>query len=259
MNKVFFTFFCFLFLTVTPVFSQNTELPNILRKIRNSLPELIDSETGAMDAAGNYVDTQNGLPGLNCAGFAKFIADGFYSPIKKQQGKTETNMSVTKLRVRNMDLRGDDFTSKWEWERDPYFGLDWTRNIAQELGKIRQDGFREHEAHDVRDKSVWKYMEDKGYPSEYVEDILKKQTEKNPNRWYLGSINSWYGNEPSLWQHHHIVCFFPYFDKDNNFTVVVFERNQETSIKSLLRRYPDSFTHLVWLSLEKPFQLPAIR
>lgn len=235
--------------------SQIEHYENIIRIIRRKLPTLVDAQTGAIDATGKYVDTPEGIQGLNCAGFAKFIADGFYAPIRRQQGKTDLYMSVSKLRQRYFDLRGDEFTSKWEWERDPYFGLDWTRNIASQLGQLRENTSFDHEAFDVRDKSVWKYSEDTGYPTEYVQEILEKMAKEHPNRWYLASVNSWYGHTPELWQHHHIICLFPYYDKKGMFHCVVFERNNETSLASVLRRFPGSFLHLVWLSAEGDFQL----
>jgi len=39
---------------------------------------------------------------------------------------------------------------------------------------------------------------------------------------------------PTLRQHHHVIVLFPYFDARGSFQVVVMERNQETSLASLL-------------------------
>lgn len=245
-----------------PLFSDDTNtspdfLDNylkIIKTIRKKLPYLVDSETGAIDAKGKYTNSKD-KPGLNCAGFAKYIADGFYSPLKRKLSPKEPFMSLQVLRQRHLDFRGDSFTSQWEWQRDPYFGLDWSRNIALCLGKIRNNTITNCEDYDIRNENIWKYSEDIGYPSEYIEEILMDLAKTHPNRWYIASVNGWYGSDPELWQHHHVVCIFPYYDKEGKFYPIVFERNRETSLASVMHRYPGSFMHLVWISAEGSFQL----
>lgn len=263
-NNFLFFICCFIFCFVSS-FSQQTsnmdssfDLQNylqIIKTIRKKLPYLSDSETGCIDASGEYVGADKTNKGLNCAGFAKYIADGFYYPLKKKINPKEPFMSVQKLKVRNFDLREDEFISQWEWTRDPYFGLDWTRNIAYQLSVVKGQKIDSKESFDIRDNSIWKYSEDKGYPLEFVEEILQKLAKKNPNCWYLASINGWYGKDPELWQHHHVVCIFPYYDKNGKFHPIVFERNKETSLASIMRRYPGTFMHLIWVSAEGNFFL----
>lgn len=260
----------FLVLCIYPplIFSQeeqakNTDekvIPQVITKIRKSLPHLQDSGTALLDNYGNNIaldtEVEEGRIALNCAGFAKYLADGFYAPLKKEQGFSKNiYMSPQELRVRFFDLRGDTFTSQFEWTRDPYFALDWTRNIANALGKIRNDGFTGHEDHDIKSNKVWHYLDDKGYPAKYLEKVLKPLVKENPERWYLASMNDWYGKEPELWQHHHIICLFPYYDDTDKFKLVIFERCRETSFENFLIRYPDSYLHLVWLDGRGRFEL----
>ena len=42
-----------------------------------------DSSVGVIDATGKYISEQNGSFGLCCSGYAKWIADGFYYPLRK--------------------------------------------------------------------------------------------------------------------------------------------------------------------------------
>lgn len=262
-SKLFYFVAVIFYITAQfPIFSENSNkneifLENylgIIKTIRKKLPYLEDSETGAIDASGKYT-TSNGKPGLNCAGFAKYIADGFYSPLKRKLTPKEPFMSLQVLRQKHFSFRGDNFTSQWEWQRDPYFGLDWSRNIATTLGKIRNDTINNCEDYDIRSNNIWKYSEDVGYPAEYIEEILKDLTQKKPNRWYIASVNGWYGSDPELWQHHHVICIFPYYDKEGKFHPIVFERNRETSLASVMHRYPGAFMHLVWISADGTFQL----
>lgn len=66
-----FSFLCFYLFSMEPV--------NIIYEIRKVLPKLNDSPIGAIDADGKFLDKSNN--GLNCSGFAKWIVDGFYTPL----------------------------------------------------------------------------------------------------------------------------------------------------------------------------------
>ncbi len=261
---LFFIFFLFPQFVFSQTQQQITEtentIPVLIKKIRKALPHLQDSGTALVDSYGNNIcldaSVEEGKIALNCAGFAKYLADGFYAPLRKDQGFFRSiYLSPQELRIRFFDLRGDNFTSQFEWTRDPYFALDWTRNIASQLGTIREDGFSGHEAHDITSNAAFPYLEDKGYPAKYLVKVLKPLVKKNPERWYLASMNDWYGKEPELWQHHHIICLFPFYDDAGKFQLVIFERCRETSIENFLIRYPDSFLHLVWLDGTGKFEL----
>ena len=78
---------------------------------------------------------------------------------------------------------------------------------------------------------------------------------------YIGSVNAPSSaadreNAPSLRQHHHLVVLFPVFDERGSFQVVVMERNLETSLASLDRRYAAEYVHLVRIDASGPFSLP---
>jgi len=80
---------------------------------------------------------------------------------------------------------------------------------------------------------------------------------------YLGSVNAPSATAssdgtPTLRQHHHVIVLFPFFDADGRFQVVVMERNLETSLASLDRRYGGEYVHLVRLDSTGPFAPPRI-
>lgn len=224
-------------------------LNELLVEIRNKLPLLKDSSSGAIDSEGNY--TKGSENGLNCSGFAKWILDGFYYPLT--EGISERYISLKALREKHPGERGPKEILKYEDSRDPYFGLDWTRNLAVELGKKRGEE-TSYKKYDVTDSTISEYAMNCGYPLKKIEEVLLEQEKLHPGRIYLGSINGLYGNNPSLWQHYHIAIFIPYYE-NNELKIAVLERNKETSFSYLQKRYPGTYCHLVGITIEGDFEL----
>jgi len=224
----------------------------MVERIRKDLPLLPDAEDGAMDKNGKLVfiksaKSQERLPGFNCSGFAKWVADGLYKP------RTGSYLDIEDLKKKQLSIRGNRITNRYEEERDPFFGLDWTRNIAQILS-----GSSDPEGQDVRNLPYGRYREDIGFPMDELKGILFYLAVREPGTFYLGSINREYGNEPILRQHYHIVVLFPYFLETGEFRVVVFERNVESDLASLNKRYPGDFIHLVRIEADTIFNPPRI-
>ncbi|AHC14745.1 hypothetical protein [Salinispira pacifica] len=240
-------------------------LRQMLDDLRTVLPSLPDSEDGAMDARGNMIRIEtlglHALPGFNCSGFAKFVVDGMYFPI------TDSLSDVELLKIRHPEYRGTELSRKFEESRDPYFGLDWTRNLAvamdavargEDASRLEAIVRRRPEALDVRSTPYIEYRDDLGYPVESLVQVLYLQALENPGDLYLGSINGEFGNDPVLWQHFHVVVLFPYFDDTGRFRVAVLERNVESSPASLQRRYPGNYVHLVRITPSEKYILPEI-
>ena len=78
--------------------------------------------------------------------------------------------------------------------------MDWTRNLAVELGKKRGEN-PSYKTYDINDSAIDEYVTDRGYRLDKIESILIEQSSFNSNRIYLGSINGIYGKNPKLWQH----------------------------------------------------------
>ena len=219
-------------------------------RIEPHLSVLQDEDDGALNSEGVFVYIETGerqnAGGFNCSGFAKWVADGIYR-------KTHDSLlDIEALKQKHIGERGNSFSIKYEDERDPYFGLDWTRNIASAL----IDG--DYEAADVRDAPFHKYTEDVGYRVKELQGLLYQLAVRDPGRFYLGSVNLEFGSDPKLWQHVHVVVIFPYLTSDGRLTVKVMERNVETSLESLIERYPDGFIHLVYIEAEadyRPFEI----
>lgn len=236
------------FLCVAVLVSAETNT-NIRQKILEKLPLCRDSKTGAVGADGNY--TRGLRKGFNCSGFAKWIVDGFYAPLSNSDERKY--ISLVDVRKKHIEKRGCSYTLIYEQSRDPYFGLDWTRNLAVELGRKRGEIVSCNSC-DVVDSKVCEYIKDCGYPLSTIEDVLREQAAKFPNKIYLGSINGFFGERPKLWQHYHIAVFIPYYEA-GELKIAVLERNKETSFEYLQRRYPNTFCHLVAIENNGKFEL----
>jgi len=231
---------------------------SMVEKIRAALPGLPDAEDGAMDENGRLVFIENlapqdRLPGFNCSGFAKWVADGIH------RVRTGKYLDIVTLKTKREELRGNPISRKFEDARDPFFGLDWSRNIATALAAL--DSLSENAAadsQDVRNLPFWKYKKDIGFPSEDLKAILHHLAVTEPGNFYIGSVCRQAGRNPVLLQHVHLAVFFPYFDSKGNFRLSVMERNVETPIDAFMKRYTYDFIHLVRVRADADFVPPVI-
>ena len=217
----------------------------VWEKVERRLSFLGDADDGAMNARGSFVFIGTGKPqpegtvGFNCSGFVKWIVDGFYYPL------TGSYVKIDAARERQPELRGNRWSASRETRRDPYFGLDWTRNLAVILEKARVGHVVDREGLDVRDSAVAVYTEDTGYPVEALELVLYEQTVRAPGAFFLGSVSERRGESPPLEQHFHTLAFFPFLTSSGFFVVRVAERGRSTTLSEIMRRYRGRFMHLV--------------
>jgi hypothetical protein len=223
--------------------------------IRRLLPRLSDRDDGAMDADRRYVfietgDPQVGSGGLNCSGFAKWISDGFY------YGLTGRYLAIEPLKAKHLEYRGNRWSLRFEDERDPYFGLDWSRNLAAALWQAQGYGMLGPEDFDVRRVEYLAYREDVGFPVENLEVLMFLEAAANPGHFYIGSLNREYGSQPVLRQHFHMVVLFPYFTPSGTLRVAVFDRTREATLEGTIERYAGSYIHLVRMPIGDSFLPP---
>lgn len=231
-------------------------LERIVRTLRPRLKLLADVEDGAMDSSGRFVFIKDGMlqqgkGGFNCSGFAKYVVDGFFKPL------TGRLTDIAALKERGRDVRGTPESIGYEDSLDPFFGLDWSRNLARTLEAARTGGaLPPPEFADVRDVEQFPYLEDVGYPLDNIRMILYILARRDPGHLYFGSLSrEASGNIPVL-LHHHLAVFFPYVDQRGVFRIVVLERNVETTIDYLKRQFPAEYVHLVRIDSDGDFAPP---
>jgi hypothetical protein len=244
------------------------DLRIFINRVRERLPELKFQDDGAIDEQGRYVYintllNQEGDPGLNCSGFAKWIVDGILRPF------TGNRLSIPPLKEA-FGNRGSSFTKVYEKLRDPFFGLDWTRNLAASVGRaLRSPEYAKLEEIEVQTRpfsslimrnktgtSLWSYPDfllDAGFSFEGIQPLLYTLALDEPGKIYLASINNEMAPDPRLRQHFHVAVLIPFFNEYGNFQVVVFESAEETSFNSFKHRYPGHFVNLVRIPGEPLF------
>ena len=248
--------------------------------VRSRLNELFFLDDGAQDENGNFVfintltpqATQDRRGGVNCSGFAKWVVDGILRPF------TGERLSITPLKAPFGD-RGSSFTDTWEELRDPFFGLDWIRNLASQAGKVlRSPSFASLEEIEVRSNpfsygimrqnggsSVYSYpgyIVNAGFGFEGIYPLLYTLAIDEPGWIYLAAVNNEIGAPetpdnprglPRIRQYYHIAVLVPYFTERGVFQVAVFESGEETSFTAFRTRYPGQFVNLVRIPINGTF------
>jgi len=247
-------------------------------QVRGRIGELTFADDGAIDENGNYVfieTLQRQKPtnaGLNCSGFAKWLIDGILRP------KTDSRLPIAPLKA-PFGRRGSSFTANWEDRRDPYFGLDWIRNLASIAnGVLRSNSYRELEEFEVRSdnfslvivnenrayvtNSYPGFLEEAGYGVEGLHPLLYTLAVDDPFSFYLAAVNNEIGapitpqnlrGAPRLRQYFHIAALVPYFDEYGIFRIAVFESAAETSFNAFRSRYPGHYVNLVKIPVVSAF------
>ena len=243
--------------------------------LRARLHGLRYADDGGLDADGKPVFIATGLPqsgkaGLNCSGFAQWVVDGLLSPL----GATLPDSGS--LSQKHPELRGASVDRAIDARYDPFFGLDWTRNLGLAAAAALDPGHRHSltendvsispfaltsASHDLINgglpyEAFPAYDVDSGYPMRGLKATLYILAVREPGSAYLASISRI--GPSGLRRHYHVALLLPRFDESGNFKVEVFESAAETSLDALLARAPNDYVHLVRLSVSPDFDPPAI-
>ena len=259
-----------------PVYYRDSR--KFIAQVRANLSALRFADDGAIDENGNYVfietmQRQNAASqGLNCSGFTKWLIDGILRPV------TGERLSIAPLKA-PFGERGSLFTEHWEERRDPYFGLDWIRNLASEAnGTLRSDAYRALDEFEVRSNNFSSvlistnrtfavnsypgFFGEAGYGIEGLHPLLYTMAIDEPFKFYLAAVNTEIGETitpanlrgtPRLRQYFHVAALVPYFDEYGVFKIAVFESAAETSFNAFKSRYPNHFVNLVQIPVVTDF------
>jgi hypothetical protein len=259
------------------------EVRAFVAETRLRLPSLRYADDGALDADGQPVYIATGAPqaapaGLNCSGFASWVADGFFRPL------TGRLLDPKALAARRLEERATAAAARYETDLDPYFGLDWTRNIATALLDARYPSRRHGLAEsDVRispfalvASSVAPgsseavnggstylpypaYQRDLGYETAGLKSLLYVLALREPGHLYFASISRKSGGAiAGLSRHYHVAVLAPYFEESGEFRIAAFESDVETSVEAIMARVPKDYIHLVRVRAERDFDPPAM-
>jgi hypothetical protein len=208
--------------------------------------------------------------GLNCSGFAKWIIDGILKPI------SDSRLTINDLKAPYGD-RGSAFTDPYEDLRDPFFGLDWIRNLAfitlrtlknsavggrqsappsLEEFEVRRSPFSSTIVHSGGKSAIRMYngfLPNIGYDFEGLQALLYTLAIDEPGNIYLGAVSKEMLPKPRMRQYYHIAVLIPYFDDAGTFHITVFESAAETNFTRFKNRYPNNYINLVRIPVEASF------
>lgn len=230
-------------------YSEWADVEEFSFNVQKQVKYIGDADDGAINEHRDFVYIETLEPqvdemGLNCSGFTKWTVDLLYEKL------TGHLMDIEPLKKKHYDLRGNSWSDRAEDARDPYFGLDWTRNIAYYYrSSLYPEQQIDIQSCDVNSVPYFSYKDSVGYSMDELEGALFLAAVKNPGRIYLGSANQLFGGENKLRQHTHVVVLFPYFTMNGQFKIDVVERQTVTGVESLKNRYKGDFIHLVHVEL----------
>ena len=249
-----------------------------IAQVRKHLSGLQFADDGAIDEGGNYVfieTLESQVPaaaGLNCSGFAKWLIDGMLRPL------TGERLSITAMKT-PFGKRGSSYTDIWEELRDPFFGLDWIRNLASQAATVlRSPAYGTLEEIEVRRepfsqvitrssgtteiRSYPGFLENAGYGTEGLQPLLYTLAIDEPGKFFLAAVNTEMGppttpdnlrGRPRMRQYFHVAALIPYFNEYGVFQVAVFESAAETSFSAFRTRYPGHQVNLTRIPVETAF------
>lgn len=222
----------------------------MVRTIRERLPRLLGHSSGGGSVPA-YLEKLRALShdGFVCSGLAKWVIDGLYQP------RTGHTVSVAKLEREHRALRSGVGSSPMRKNQDPFFGLDWARNLALALTRLDDPSVGLH-ADDVAGIPFFPSVRNVGYPVAKLKLILYLLAVKDPGYLYLGAVNRQSGHEPVRREFTHVVVLLPYFGPSGNFHAVVLDGNGETGVASVVRRYPEDYIFLARVRASRDFSPP---
>ncbi|HOL56672.1 MAG TPA: hypothetical protein PLD75_03830 [Spirochaetota bacterium] len=174
--------------------------------------------------------------GVNCSGFLKDIADN-YIRLKHKDFKW---MKISDLKRRRIENRVNEAYERYEEEYDPFFGLDWTKNIIDNINSYYNYNIIKCE--ELKNDKYAFYMENRGYYFDELKEILLRDQKKDSGYFYVIVFNRLRDTKPMIPTFYHIAILVPYFS-NTRFDIRVFESGEETSFNKMIRRLiPSTFT-----------------
>jgi len=239
-----------------------------IAKVREKIKGLEFADDGAIDHKGNYVYINTGLeqkgkPGLNCSGFAKWLADGILKPVTGERLEIPPLKEPFGERGSSVNQDVKTLTELWKQE-DPFFGLDWIRNLASAVWskllspsfgnldeiEVRSDRFSQMTLRTRNNSTLYAYpgfLENAGFGIEGLQPLLYTLAIDEPGKFYLAAINNEGGppatqdnprGQPRMRKYFHIAALVPYFSENGVFHIAVFESAAENSFSDFRNRFP---------------------
>lgn len=185
--------------------------------------------------------------GVDSALFAKWVIDGFYAP------RTGEEIPIPFLTSKPYEKRGGRHVLVWEDEEDPFFCLDWARNLALAVDLLN-DKKSEYGDSDVNYLRELKYHSNTGYPIEELKKALYLLAIQEKEFFFIGSISKIVEKDVDLVKHTGMALFFPRINLEGEFEVIIFQDGKELSLESFIKENEQSSLLLVGFNYNNLFK-----
>ena len=206
---------------------------NFIKKVITPSLSLEYCDDGVIDEFGDFVYISNGLSqniqkkGINCSGFVKDVVDN-YIRLKYSNFKW---LSLSILKEKRISERAETSYVAFEGKYDPYFGLDWVKNLTDQINQYYN--YRIDKAL-IYDKDVYsQYFPNAGYYFTNLKEVLFRDQKQDSKYFYILVFNRLRTQSPVIPEYYHIAIAVPYFE-NYHFYIRVFESGDETSFDNLV-------------------------
>ncbi|MGL4983016.1 MAG: hypothetical protein ACRC4W_09250 [Treponemataceae bacterium] len=189
--------------------------------------------------------------GISTEGFSKWLIDGLVLPIMGKATdvsflQTQTVMNYSKLSIQT------------QFQNEPNKGLNWTRNLAMEaLSSIASHRLDVQNTNiDVKSnffysflnsennfKGLISYAEDIGYHADVVLPLMYVLAAQEAGYFFLASMRENASDTQELWKFEDTAVFFPYFDANGRFQLVIFINGMEIPFETFYKENKNNFVH----------------
>lgn len=192
-------------------------------------------EDGALNQFGEYVNISNGKiqtsksPGINCSGFVKEITDNL---IRLKNPKFK-RLTIEECKEKRNEERKNNSYVAYEEDLDPFFGIDWTKNLADRINYHYDYKIIKAEA--VNKDKYSQYFEENGYYFKDMQEIIFRDQQKDSSYFYFVVFNKLRNTKPTIPTFYHIAVVVPIFTA-NKFELKIYESGIETGYINILKR-----------------------
>lgn len=234
-------------------YHASLQMINILKE-RNADVVLVDDAMYDEDGKPVYISTGKerkidkedvGRISVSGAGYLKWISDGIIEPLAGGHLKREPLLEPT------VEYKETGFQGILSNKYAISFSLDWIRNLASGIVSVRTgkhylykdsgvDVNIEPFCAELTEKGIKNstgYIENNGYSVQVLKSLLYVLASTEPQLFYFGAIRETDRRSPEIKVFNESCVFFPYFDSQKKFKVVIFKDGQQMGFEEFYSRY----------------------
>lgn len=239
--------------------AHTRNIQTITERIDAALPEINLADSKAMSEKGKWVDIPDGSEYsralVNSFGFVKWIGDGFYKPA------TGYLMNLNDLVLRHFEeAPNNNWLIKETFKRNPYFGMDWIKNIGLKLNRLSVPDVSIDEI-EVRSLPFYGFTETAGFDTPALRFVMYYLAAKEPSRFYFISYSrpSRWDGDRTLLEHSRTAVAFPSIDYRGLLNIAYYENGKKFSAEEIENRIGDADIYLIGVELSTLFHLPPVK